>query len=211
MTGLDYNYARHYDSRTGRYLTKDPLGYEAGTNAYSYVGDPLTGIDPFGLFSIDLKTDQWCNWRQSQRRAFQKKVDRYNDYIKDNESSKGQGIKVSKCARNGKQASKLWAQKNCCNRKPPKQKKPKGGVGNADDCTKDIDHIIDCQLGGPQDCKAVCDNLVPVNSSVNSSFGPSIDSALKKELAGKAFAFLTEITFKPPRCKQHNVRTPTCV
>ena len=187
------------------------MGFEAGTNFYAYVGDPLTEVDPFGMFEIQLTANQWCVWRESQRRAFQKKVDRYNKYIKKNQSKPGQGVKVSKCARNGKQASKLWAQKNCCNRKPPKQRKPKGGKGMADDCTRDIDHIIDCQLGGPQDCTAVCDNLTPVNSSVNSSFGPQIDTALTNELATKSFAFLTKVAFTPPKCKQHNVRTPACV
>ena len=49
-TGL-YSYrARYYDSRIGRFLQRDPVGYSAGLNLYSYVGNnPLTFVDPLGL------------------------------------------------------------------------------------------------------------------------------------------------------------------
>src|SRR6185369_1386828 len=30
QTGLEYNRARYYDSKTGRWLTQDPLGFDAG-------------------------------------------------------------------------------------------------------------------------------------------------------------------------------------
>ena len=48
-TGL-YSYrARYYDSRIGRFLSRDPVGYSAGLNLYSYVGNnPLTFVDPLG-------------------------------------------------------------------------------------------------------------------------------------------------------------------
>jgi RHS repeat-associated protein len=48
-TGLDYNYARYYDSATGRYLTPDPLGLEPGPNHHTYVDNPLIWLDPLGL------------------------------------------------------------------------------------------------------------------------------------------------------------------
>jgi RHS repeat-associated protein len=50
-TGL-YNFrARWYDSVTGRWLSKDPIGLEGGLNLYAFCGnDPVNFIDPSGLF-----------------------------------------------------------------------------------------------------------------------------------------------------------------
>ena len=54
-TETHYNYARDYDPRTGRYLTPDPLGIEAGVNPYTYVSnDPLQKIDLYGTYEIDI-------------------------------------------------------------------------------------------------------------------------------------------------------------
>ncbi|AJC60510.1 DUF6531 domain-containing protein [Streptomyces sp. 769] len=48
-TGWNYNYFRHYDPETARYLTPDPLGLVAAPNHYAYVDNPLTVADPLGL------------------------------------------------------------------------------------------------------------------------------------------------------------------
>ena len=49
-TGLHYNWFRYYEPAQGRYLQSDPLGIEAGTNSFSYVGqNPITHADPLGL------------------------------------------------------------------------------------------------------------------------------------------------------------------
>lgn len=207
ISGLAYNYARFYDAATGRYLTPDPIGFAAGTNFYAYTADPLTAVDPFGLVPISLGAPPlWCHWNRQQRKEYRDKVNRYNAHIKIREKKEGEGLLVSKCERLGKKASQQWASSKCCNNTPPKQRKPKG-KGTSQDCTKDIDHIIDCQLGGDQICPDVCDNLIPVNTSVNSSFGPTMEAELGK-IAGQ---FLTEVTFKPARCKKHTPRTPKCI
>jgi RHS repeat-associated protein len=47
--------ARDYDPATGRWLTRDPSGYGAGFNLYSYAyGDPANFIDPDGRHPILL-------------------------------------------------------------------------------------------------------------------------------------------------------------
>ncbi|MFH8338670.1 putative T7SS-secreted protein [Streptomyces sp. AM6-12] len=48
-TGLHYNYFRHYDPETARYLTSDPLGLAPAPNPVVYVGNPHAWSDPLGL------------------------------------------------------------------------------------------------------------------------------------------------------------------
>ncbi|MFD4129991.1 putative T7SS-secreted protein [Streptomyces globisporus] len=48
-TGLHYNFNRHYDPETGRYLTPDPLGLAPSPNPNTYVINPHSGADPLGL------------------------------------------------------------------------------------------------------------------------------------------------------------------
>jgi RHS repeat-associated protein len=49
-TGLDYYRARYYDSNVGRFISEDPIGFNAGdANLYRYVGNsPTNFIDPSG-------------------------------------------------------------------------------------------------------------------------------------------------------------------
>ena len=48
-TGLVLCTHRFYDPASGRWLTRDPMGYDGGVNLYGYVGnDPANGIDPDG-------------------------------------------------------------------------------------------------------------------------------------------------------------------
>ena len=49
-TGLHLLGHRYYDTSSGRFLNRDPIGYEGGINVYAYAeGNPVTGIDPTGL------------------------------------------------------------------------------------------------------------------------------------------------------------------
>lgn len=53
---------RHYHPALGRWLQRDPIGYEAGWNLYEYVGGGPTGLldpqglKPFGEIEISLRT-----------------------------------------------------------------------------------------------------------------------------------------------------------
>ena len=48
-SGLHYNLFRYYDPVAGRYTQMDPIGLAGGLNTYSYVGDPLVWVDPWGV------------------------------------------------------------------------------------------------------------------------------------------------------------------
>jgi len=50
FSNLYNNRERQYSPRLGRFITKDPIGFEAGNNLYIYVSNNLAlSIDPFGL------------------------------------------------------------------------------------------------------------------------------------------------------------------
>ncbi|MFE7775781.1 putative T7SS-secreted protein [Streptomyces sp. NPDC057445] len=48
-TGLHYNYFRHYDPETARYLSLDLLGLSPAPNPNTYVHNPITWVDQLGL------------------------------------------------------------------------------------------------------------------------------------------------------------------
>uniref|UniRef100_UPI0006EBCD1C DUF6531 domain-containing protein n=1 Tax=Streptomyces torulosus TaxID=68276 RepID=UPI0006EBCD1C len=54
-SGLHYNYFRHYDPETARYLTPDPLGLAPAPNPAVYVRNPHTWSDPLGLAPEECK------------------------------------------------------------------------------------------------------------------------------------------------------------
>jgi RHS repeat-associated protein len=52
LTGLLYYRARYYDPQSGRFISEDPKGFNAGYNFYEYAGgNPIQGTDPEGLQS----------------------------------------------------------------------------------------------------------------------------------------------------------------
>jgi RHS repeat-associated protein len=55
--GLYYYRARYYDPELGRFLTEDPLGFQAGINFYAYVGNnPINANDPSGKICLPCVT-----------------------------------------------------------------------------------------------------------------------------------------------------------
>ncbi|MBU6956189.1 RHS domain-containing protein [Pseudomonas sp. CVAP len=56
-TGLHFNTFRFYDPDVGRFTTPDPIGLAGGLNFYSYAPNPLTWIDPLGLYNGEGSRD----------------------------------------------------------------------------------------------------------------------------------------------------------
>jgi RHS repeat-associated protein len=52
--GLQLLRYRYYDPETGRFLTRDPIGFDGGINLYNYTSNnPVNQIDPTGEIGID--------------------------------------------------------------------------------------------------------------------------------------------------------------
>lgn len=56
-TGYVYFGRRYYDSKLGRWITPDPIGYEGGPNLYAYVlNNPLASVDLYGLSAESISS-----------------------------------------------------------------------------------------------------------------------------------------------------------
>ena len=54
---------RYYDPTVGRWLTRDPIGYDGGMDLYAYcMNDPVNGVDPSGL--DEKSAGQYTNFRE---------------------------------------------------------------------------------------------------------------------------------------------------
>lgn len=84
---LQYNRARYYDAKTGRWVSQDPLGFDAGdSNLYRYVKNlPTQSTDPTGL--------QEAPWvpvgEKKTERAYEQKVE-YWELVQFKELAKDQ-------------------------------------------------------------------------------------------------------------------------
>ncbi len=71
VTGLQYNRARYYDPKTGRWTSQDPLGFDAGdSNLYRYVNnDPTEATDPSGMDYLNINNGiaYWVQGEPGQR------------------------------------------------------------------------------------------------------------------------------------------------
>ncbi|MEN8650053.1 RHS repeat-associated core domain-containing protein [Streptomyces sp. 21So2-11] len=68
-TGLHYNFHRHYDPETARYVTLDPLGLAPALNPVTYVSNPHSWTDPLGLAPCKKSAEE-LNWNEKSRPTF---------------------------------------------------------------------------------------------------------------------------------------------
>ncbi|TDC28023.1 hypothetical protein E1265_00350 [Streptomyces sp. 8K308] len=61
-SGWHYNYHRHYDPATARYISPDPLGLDPAPNHYGYPPNPFGWTDILGLYPASGGSLNW-NWR----------------------------------------------------------------------------------------------------------------------------------------------------
>ena len=65
QTGLSYYGYRFYNTSTGKWTTRDPIGEAGGVNLYGFVGnDPVNWVDPLGLktWMCEKPLDKLCEW-----------------------------------------------------------------------------------------------------------------------------------------------------
>jgi len=69
--GLQYNRARYYDAITGRWISEDPLGFDAGdSNLFRYVENrPTLDVDTSGLQTESPPTSDTLDWKQKASRS----------------------------------------------------------------------------------------------------------------------------------------------
>jgi RHS repeat-associated protein len=72
-TGLHYLKARYYDPLAGRFLSRDPIGYDGGLNIYAYVDNrPTAFVDPFGFMPEEVES---CAVKKDPCKSKDSKVD----------------------------------------------------------------------------------------------------------------------------------------
>jgi RHS repeat-associated protein len=52
-TNLQFSRARYYDPQTGRFISEDPLRFDAGVDFYRYIrNNPINFTDPYGPYTL---------------------------------------------------------------------------------------------------------------------------------------------------------------
>lgn len=56
---LVYLRARYYNPKVGRFISRDPIGYEGGINVYAYVyNNTVNHTDPYGLLTCEERCER---------------------------------------------------------------------------------------------------------------------------------------------------------
>jgi hypothetical protein len=71
-TDLQYNRARYYDATTGRWISQDPMGFDAGdNNLYRYVQNkPTDATDPTGLDRVIIDSNNRIWWESGEKQIY---------------------------------------------------------------------------------------------------------------------------------------------
>jgi RHS repeat-associated protein len=108
-TGFVYFGRRYYNPHSGRWITADPIGYEAGPNLYAYVNNnPLRRIDLYGLRGregrdwIEMRRDKkfyaelWQRPPRTRKPSLARHLENYEKIIPAAENSQTYTIKGKK-------------------------------------------------------------------------------------------------------------------
>ncbi|MFH8937156.1 DUF6531 domain-containing protein [Streptomyces griseosporeus] len=168
-TGLHYNYFRHYDPETARYVSPDPLGLMPAPNPVAYVHNPLDLYDPIGLAPCRRDHYTWTDGANGQGGSIRYRA---HDHL-------GRPTGVSACIRpemldTGTEAGGAW---------------PPGWRGNGNAFNEARGHLLANRLGGAGKHHNAKHNLVTqTNNPTNSPYqrdlveGPIYEAVKKGEV-----------------------------
>jgi len=70
-TGLSLLGHRYYDTGTGRFINRDPIGYDGGSNLYAYVdNNPVDAVDPNGTDKFKINNSDHKSTSQNADDVF---------------------------------------------------------------------------------------------------------------------------------------------
>jgi hypothetical protein len=161
--------------------------------------NPFNLVDPFGLELTAqgvLKIIPICGWSKDQRKDAEKKMKAMNKAI-------GSGVKIPKTKQKRCGATAKDIYEDCQQQAKDSGKPPARDLSEDEDkCfNEQADHIIEICAGGGEH---VCDNLQPLNESVNKSYGSQVAKVVR-ENRGKVLKAVQLLNPKDPgyECKDN--------
>jgi len=178
-TCLHYSRFRYYSPTIGRFITVDPLGLTKTLNLYKYPTNPMNWVDPLGLapLMINCRLEE-REFTPCEQYAAQEKLRSIN-------AASGNRRRRT-CTECREDKQKKYFEKTCGGN-PPKGSQ--------------VDHILELQLGGSDNC---CDNLMAIPRSVNASFGSQIKNLIKEIAVDDC---VPQFQFCPPGCADAHLCT----